>query len=73
MQNDHRLDQRTLEAFIKFMGYTTREFWDIVEKFWNRDIFEKVNGIWRLINPLWKLKNPESYLGFPSNINLKKK
>lgn len=71
MHNDHRLDQRSLEDFNKFMGYTAREFWEIVESFWNRDIFEKINGIWRLKTPLWKLENPESYLGLPPNINLK--
>ena len=29
-------------------GYSNKEFWDIVEKFWNRDIFEKVDGYWKL-------------------------
>lgn len=73
MNNDHKLDQRSLYDFITFMGYTVKEFWDIVEQFWNKDIFEKVNGIWRLKNPLWKLKNPESYLALPSNVELKRK
>lgn len=71
MKYDHRLDQRSLDDFNKFMGYTTREFWDIVENFWNTEIFEKIDGIWRLKNPLWKLKNPESYLSLPPNVNLK--
>ncbi len=71
MHNDHRLDQRSLEDFNKFMGYTAREFWEIVESFWNRDIFEKVNRIWRLKTPLWKLENPEGYIGLPPGINLK--
>lgn len=73
MKNDHRLDQRSLEDFLRFMGYTEREFWDIVEKFWNKEIFEKVNDIWRLKNPIWKLANPDSYLSLPPNVNLKKK
>jgi len=71
MHNDHQLDQRSLDDFNKFMGYTTREFWEIVESFWNTDIFEKINGIWKLKAPLWNLENPESYLALPSNINLK--
>ena len=45
-ENDHKLDQRILQDFLDFTGYTVKEFWDIVEKFWNRDIFEKVNGVW---------------------------
>lgn len=44
-----------------------------VEKFWNKEIFEKVNDIWRLKNPIWKLANPDSYLSLPPNVNLKKK
>jgi len=44
---DPVLDQRVLDDFLDFTGYSVREFWDIVEKFWNRDIFEKVNGLWR--------------------------
>lgn len=72
MKNDHRLDQRSLEDFLRFMGYTEREFWAIVEKFWNKEIFEKVNDIWRLKNPIWKLANPDSYLSLPPYVNLKK-
>lgn len=45
--HDHILDQNVLDDFLAFTGYSIREFWDIVERFWNRDIFEKVNGIWK--------------------------
>lgn len=38
----------SLWSFLAFTGYTPRQFWDIVDRFWNRDIFEKVNGEWRL-------------------------
>ena len=48
MHNDHLLDQRSLEDFNKFLGYTAKDYWGIVEKFWNREIFEKVDDIWRL-------------------------
>ena len=44
---DHILDQKVLDDFLLLTGYSVREFWDIVEGFWNRDIFEKVNGVWR--------------------------
>lgn len=47
-ENDHLLDQKILDDFLKFAGYTDREFWNIVEKFWNRKLFEKINGIWQL-------------------------
>lgn len=54
MEHDHKLDQRAMEDFINFLGYTPKQFWDIVEKFWNRDIFEKVDGAWKLKNPVCK-------------------
>lgn len=54
MENDHKLDQRSMQDFIDFLGYSRKQFWDIVEKFWNREIFEKVDGIWRLKNPVYK-------------------
>ena len=44
---DPILDQRVLEDFLNFTGYSVREFWDIVEKFWNRELFEKVDGLWK--------------------------
>lgn len=50
LENDHLLDQRALDDFTSFLGYTTEEFWDIVEEFWNRDIFEKVGQV------EWKMK-----------------
>lgn len=46
MQNDHKLDQRAMEDFINFLGYSTKEFYDIVEKFWNREIFKKIEERW---------------------------
>lgn len=53
MEHDHKLDQRALEDFTTFMGYKPRQFWDIVERFWNRDLFEKVNDIYQLKNPIY--------------------
>lgn len=54
MEYDHKLDQWSLDDFLGFLGYTPREFWDIVEKFWNREIFEKLDGVWRLKDPVYK-------------------
>lgn len=47
MEHDHKLDQRAMEDFIGFLGYTPRQFWDIVEQFWNPEIFERVDGVWK--------------------------
>jgi len=52
-EHDHKLDQRALKDFLDFTGYTEMEFWDIVERFYNRKIFEKVDGKWKLKNPIW--------------------
>jgi N-acetyl sugar amidotransferase len=54
MEHDHKLDQRAMDDFIAFMGYTPRQFWDIVERFWNQDLFENVGGIWRLRHPVYE-------------------
>ena len=54
MENDHKLDQLAMDDFINFLGYTPKQFWDIVEKFWNRDIFEKVDGVWRIRDTVYK-------------------
>ena len=47
-KHDHKLDQRALDDFLNFTGYSDREFWDIVDRWYNREIFEKVNGEWSL-------------------------
>ena len=44
---DHIIDQRALEDYCSTLGYSKKEFWDIVDQFWNPDLFEKVDGIWR--------------------------
>lgn len=52
-EKEGKLDQQTLDDFLRFTGYTDKEFWGIVEKFWDRDIFEKVDGTWQFKNPIW--------------------
>jgi len=47
-EHDHKLDRRILEDFLKFAGYTEKEFWQIVEKFWNTEFFEKVEDKWKI-------------------------
>lgn len=51
LERDHKLDQLALEDFINFLGYTKREFWNIVDRFWNPEIFEKKGCTWKLKNP----------------------
>lgn len=52
--HDHCLDQKSVEAFLDFTGYTAKGFWTIVDKFYNRDLFKKKNGRWVLKDPVWE-------------------
>ncbi|MCX5666805.1 MAG: N-acetyl sugar amidotransferase [Candidatus Omnitrophica bacterium] len=54
MEHDHKLDQRALDDFINFLGITSKYFWNTVDRFWNRKIFNNVNGAWRLKDPVYK-------------------
>lgn len=47
-ENDPKLDRRALDDYIGFLGYTHKDFWDVVEKHWNREIFEKKDETWVL-------------------------
>jgi hypothetical protein len=54
-EHDHRLDVKALRDFCEFLGYSETEFWGIVDKFYNRELFEKNNyGEWVLKNPVWE-------------------
>ncbi|MDH4214080.1 MAG: N-acetyl sugar amidotransferase [Candidatus Thorarchaeota archaeon] len=50
-EKDHKLDQKAMIDFISFLGYTQKEFWEITDKLWNREIFEQKEGEWILKNP----------------------
>ncbi|MHA2356927.1 MAG: N-acetyl sugar amidotransferase [Candidatus Thorarchaeota archaeon] len=50
-EKDEKLDQIAMEDFINFLGYTQKEFWEIVDKLWNKNIFEQREGKWVLKNP----------------------
>ena len=43
---DHMIDQRGVEDYCSVLGYSKKEFWGIVDRFWNPDLFEKKNGFW---------------------------
>lgn len=56
-KHDHNLDPKSIEHFINFLGYTQSEFWSIIDKLYNREIFEKNKyGEWVLKNPIWNDK-----------------
>lgn len=53
-ENDHKFDPVAVEDFCKFLGYSERQFWGIVDKFYNKELFEKTDGGWKLKNPIWE-------------------
>ena len=46
IENDSKLDQRAMDDFINFIGYTPIQFWKVVDKYWNKDLFEKIGDVW---------------------------
>jgi len=51
-KHDHNLD---LVCVRDFCGYTETEFWNIIDKFYNRELFDRnESGKWVLKNPVWK-------------------
>lgn len=53
--HDGKLDCQSVRDFVEFLGYSETEFWNIIDKHYNREIFEKNNfGEWVLKEPLWK-------------------
>lgn len=50
-EEEYKLDKKMLKDFLDFCGYTEEEFWEIAERFANKDIVEKRNGVWRLKAP----------------------
>jgi N-acetyl sugar amidotransferase len=52
-KHDHAIDQKTIDDFCSFMGYSLSQFWDIVNTHYNRDIFRRdENGQWKLKQPI---------------------
>lgn len=48
-ERDHALDPKCVEDFCAFCGYTYKEFWEIVDKLYNRELFYKNDlGEWKL-------------------------
>ena len=56
-ERDGKLDPLCVRDFCEFCGYTETEFWAIIDKFYNRDLFEKNEyGEWVLKHPIWNEK-----------------
>jgi len=51
---DDLLDPTSLEHYLKFSGYSERQFWDIIDTFYNRKLFVRRDSKWILKNPIWK-------------------
>lgn len=52
-RHDANLDPLCVRDFCDFCGYSETEFWDIVNRFYNREIFDKdVYGKWKLKDPV---------------------
>lgn len=50
-EEDYKLDPKMLKDFLDFTDYKEADFWKVVEKFANKDIVEKRDGVWRLKEP----------------------
>lgn len=52
---DHALDPACVADFCEFLGYTESEFWKIVDRFYNQELFTKDSyGKWILKHPVWE-------------------
>jgi len=50
-EKDWQLDEKVLDDYLDFTGYSKKEFFSIVNKFINKNIIEKKHDTWRLKNP----------------------
>nr|WP_222125495.1 N-acetyl sugar amidotransferase [Paenibacillus bovis] len=54
-KHDHRVDQKSVQSFIDFLGYSHTDFYNIIDKLYNKKLFNKNQyGEWELKNPIWK-------------------
>lgn len=54
-QKDGALDALCVEDFCRFCGYTETQFWQIIDKFYNPQLFKKDDfGRWVLKTPIWE-------------------
>ena len=56
-EKDGALDPLCVRDFCEFCGYSEKEFWEILDGFYNKDLFEKdAFDRWVLKDPIWKQK-----------------
>ena len=60
-KKDHDVDPKIVEDFCRFTGMTIKEFYDALDKLYNKELFEKNSwGQWRLKNEnLEERRNPQ--------------
>ena len=51
LEKDHQMDQLSLRDFADFCGYSIRDVYDITDRHYNPNIFDKVGGLWQLQEP----------------------
>ena len=48
-ERDHNLDSKAIQDFLDFTGYSATEFYEIIDRWYNTDIFYKDEyGVWKL-------------------------
>lgn len=48
LERDHKLDQKVLDDYCEFVGITIKEFWQIADQWYNRELFEQDKlGVWQ--------------------------
>jgi hypothetical protein len=53
-ENDHKLDPRALQDFADFVKHPVDECLEIIDSWYNRNLFKRVGDKWELKNPIWK-------------------
>lgn len=51
-EEEYKLDPKMLKDFVDFIGITEEHFWNTVDKFYNKDLVEKRDGVYRLKEPM---------------------
>ena len=47
-EKDGKLDQGIVERFLKFTGMREKEFYEVLDKWYNPELFEQDNhGVWK--------------------------
>lgn len=54
-KHDANIDPLAVRDFCEFCGYTESQFWAIVDKLYNTELFDKTEyGGWQLKHPVWE-------------------